>query len=1081
MKGNPDCQACDLYRSAQSVCLMGSGKIPTDIMVVGEAPGNREDDLGKPLQGQAGKMLDTILGELGVSRKDIYITNVCKCRPPQNRTPRPAEIKACKQYLEQEIKTVKPKFVLLLGATALKAVLGKAKITEIHGQIFEKDGIQYLPTFHPAAALRDPRKYDPVKADLERFFELAATGKAPDDSPDLEWSEIRTFEQFNEMLEAMESSRVISWDIETTSLNRFDGVVNCMGFAVPGRQWILPLEMNGSKFRANHELQVQMLELISEALKDKVGVTHNGKFDVLWILHKYGVRLPSTFDTMLASHLLDENSTHKLKYLSKIHFKAPSYDLTTTEKKGKVMPAKLYKYCAMDVFYTLKLYYLFKAQLRRDSSLRKIFKYITMPAQNAFVDIEMEGVYVHLDRMADVKVDLKRKIAEVEKKLYQYTKPENVNWNSPQQVAKILFGKWGLSPLEKTAGGGDSTGESILKRLRDGHPGVDLLLEYRGHFKQYSSFVKGWEKRMHKGKIHPSFKLHGTVTGRLCLREGTQIMVPGGTKPIEDIVAGDWVYSYDDNLKLCLRRVKWSGLTGRQKCYRVHWIGQGHKHEGYLDATGNHPLRLTSGEYIKVKDLQGGKLVRWRGRYHRGEHVLALHRAVKDGRNFLYSTGGKWGEREARIVFQQTQGWVPDHVHHEDGNPLNDAPDNLKGMGHGDHLSMHACRDSDEMRRRGVESGGLGKALVESLKARRKRYNERFTEKQVREALVEGNGLLGAAKLLGCGHGALKRRMTDWEIEYDGRSSKRIKPHNHMVTYMEELPGTYPVYDLEVEDTHNFIANELCVHNSCVDPNLQQVPRDSSIRSLIGAPPGWTFVQADYSQIELRVAAMLSGEPNMKMIFQTGGDIHTKTAQDMTGKPEPAKEERKKAKAVNFGFLYGMGWMKFVEYARDKYDVHLTDREAKQFRKRYFEAYPGLAPWHQKQRKLANSLQQVRNPIGRIRRLPEVLSPEQGLKAEAERQAINSPVQGFASDITQMALVELHQTLFNPKIFKLLGSVHDSVLMLIKDEYLDEMLPKVKAIMESPKLFKKFKFRPTVPIIVDIETGNWGAGKSWTA
>ena len=119
------------------------------------------------------------------------------------------------------------------------------------------------------------------------------------------------------------------------------------------------------------------------------------------------------------------------------------------------------------------------------------------------------------------------------------------------------------------------------------------------------------------------------------------------------------------------------------------------------------------------------------------------------------------------------------------------------------------------------------------------------------------------------------------------------------------------------------------------------------------------------------------------------------------------KEQRKKAKAVNFGFVYGMGWKKFKIYARDNYGVDLTDKEAEQWRQRFFQAYHELPKWHAKQRRIVKSLGQVRIPIGRLRRLPDIYSSDKSKVAEAERQSINSPVQGFGSDLTILGMSEI--------------------------------------------------------------------------
>src|SRR5690606_40525952 len=107
---NPKCRDCGLWKTTRYVCLMGDGPVPCDIMIVGEAPGEREEDLRTPFQGKAGKLLDSCLKKAGINRRDVYITNVVHCRPPDNRTPTREEIKACRKYLEGEFQAVKPKY-----------------------------------------------------------------------------------------------------------------------------------------------------------------------------------------------------------------------------------------------------------------------------------------------------------------------------------------------------------------------------------------------------------------------------------------------------------------------------------------------------------------------------------------------------------------------------------------------------------------------------------------------------------------------------------------------------------------------------------------------------------------------------------------------------------------------------------------------------------------------------------------------------------------------------------------------------------------------------------------------------------
>jgi DNA polymerase-1 len=268
---------------------------------------------------------------------------------------------------------------------------------------------------------------------------------------------------------------------------------------------------------------------------------------------------------------------------------------------------------------------------------------------------------------------------------------------------------------------------------------------------------------------------------------------------------------------------------------------------------------------------------------------------------------------------------------------------------------------------------------------------------------------------------------------------------------------------------------------SCADPNLQQVPRDTFIRGILGAPPGWLFVEADYSQIELRIAAMLAREKRMLRAFAVGEDLHMVTACMMTGKtPEDVTpEERKKAKAVNFGFLYGMGARKFQIYALENYDLEVSYEEAQRVRSRFFESYPNLRPWHERQRRLANRYSRVQSPIGRVRHLPDVRSHDKEVRAEAERQAINSPVQSFASDLMLVSLVRLDESLPS-HLARVVGSVHDQLLFEVRLDAADEILPIIRETMENPPVKKWFGTDLTVAVKVEIKTGqHWGEGKVW--
>lgn len=262
--------------------------------------------------------------------------------------------------------------------------------------------------------------------------------------------------------------------------------------------------------------------------------------------------------------------------------------------------------------------------------------------------------------------------------------------------------------------------------------------------------------------------------------------------------------------------------------------------------------------------------------------------------------------------------------------------------------------------------------------------------------------------------------------------------------------------------------------------NLQQVPRDAFVRGLFGAPPGWSFVEADYSQIELRIAAFIAHEEHMLQLYSIGADIHLITAARVAGLPESriTKEVRKKlGKPVNFGFLYGMGWSKFIATAFAKYGAIFSEPQAKAARKTFFDLYPGLLPWHARQRRLVEAHGRVQSPIGRVRHLPDIYSPDPGVRAEAERQAINSPVQGFASDMAVLSMVAINQKIREEGIAaNCLGLVHDAINFECRNDHIGQLLPLIKDTMEDTSILRqKFGVNLTIPIVADLKVGrHWG-------
>jgi len=167
------CQRCRLYKTA-TMAVPGEGPADADIMLIGEGPGFHEDQQGRPFVGAAGHLLDELLASINMTRKDVYITNVIKHRPPNNRDPMPDELGACRFWLDQQIERIKPKLIVTLGRFSMQLAFSGVSISRIHGTPKKIGDIVYFPMFHPAAALHQPRYRTLVEQDMLKIPQILA-------------------------------------------------------------------------------------------------------------------------------------------------------------------------------------------------------------------------------------------------------------------------------------------------------------------------------------------------------------------------------------------------------------------------------------------------------------------------------------------------------------------------------------------------------------------------------------------------------------------------------------------------------------------------------------------------------------------------------------------------------------------------------------------------------------------------------------------------------------------------------------------------------------------------------------------
>jgi DNA polymerase-1 len=255
---------------------------------------------------------------------------------------------------------------------------------------------------------------------------------------------------------------------------------------------------------------------------------------------------------------------------------------------------------------------------------------------------------------------------------------------------------------------------------------------------------------------------------------------------------------------------------------------------------------------------------------------------------------------------------------------------------------------------------------------------------------------------------------------------------------------------------------------SSSDPNLQNIPTRSEegrrIRRAFVAPPDHLLLSADYSQIDLRVLAHLSGDPTLVEAFQRGEDIHTRTACEVMGiaADKVGAEQRRLAKVINFGIIYGMGPQRLAG------ELGIPVAEASDYIRRYFDRLPGVRAWFEETLERGRREGFVSTMFGRRRYLPELNAPPGGARAQAERIAINTPIQGSAADLIKVAMIRLHSDILRMKLpARLLMQVHDELLLEVRKDALGTASDTARRDMEGVATIR-------VPLCVDLKSGpNW--------
>jgi uracil-DNA glycosylase family 4 len=633
-----------------------------EVMVVGESPS---------INPRAKKILMEAMLSAGFEEDDFRWTNVLEMSPPEGKNITKTMIKQARPKILSKIDRKDPRFVVLLGNTPCQAVIDKSGITKLRGKPFEEDGRVFLPLLHPNIALHDDKWIDVIQADLRRLRECVDFGGIPEEksldyhivddwdkvkamlkdlegwvATDLETSRLYPFTTMqDELIETGRASKeLLRQHKETHGSNNLPRVV-AMQFGCRKRQWVVPMETAGIWTRKQLE---KIVKLATRKLRKCKNVFHNGKFDALWMLVRFGAKWRVDDDTMLAHYMLDENDRHDLKYLAQKFLGAPDWNIEGKEKTS--WSPQNAKYAAHDVYYTRLLRKTLHKMMLEDHDTKRVYDLIMVPCIKLFIEAEFNGVQIDLDKMDDAEVYLREEVATAlgnlekwEKKAVKVdTKGANkgkINWGSADQLADLLFVQLKIKGVERTEGGKWSVSESVL--LRIDHPMVGDLLKFRAAQKQLSSFIEGWRPYIDpEGRLHPVFKLHGTVTGRLSCEHPNLQQVPRDARIRSLITAPDgWVLVEMDLSQIELRIA--AELANEINLLRVfanggdpHWetaIREIERGGGYKK------------EVIKTAKLHSGGV--------KMNYSDAIEYVLKMGGDEAVETVSKWAETKALEPF----------------------------------------------------------------------------------------------------------------------------------------------------------------------------------------------------------------------------------------------------------------------------------------------------------------------------------------------------------------------------------------------------------------------------------------------
>lgn len=535
---NP-CLSCTLRGAKCRVNSSGDWKT-AKIVFVGEAPGENEENQGVPFVGRAGQLLRTVLQRVGIDATTCVFSNVCRCRPPENRTPTEREIVSCLPYLEQELETFKG-LIVLLGGTATSALLDKTGIGSLRGYGFVRGDQHFFVTYHPSFVLRNQT------AEVMGVFEndLKKVKKSLDFSRKIDYNMLQTERELTSFLQMLEErpQTKMAFDIETTVLHPFEPgakiLTSAFSFGL-GKEnnFCVPVEHPESPFLDQPELLNRFFSTVLRNENLRL-IGQNGKFDLKWFWLNRGVK-PATywFDTQVAQYLVNGlQAPQGLKEMAWQYTDFGGYGLDRGSMAGYSLEETA-NYNVLDSCST----YLIEEKLYEEMSpqLRELMTKILAPATLVLVEMEANGLPIHEENLLKMMTEYQERISTLEVKMHSYPEVKKIeekrrkliNFGSPQQLGTV-FKEMGLETTKKTRNDNASTDYEALMEIKDKHPIVNDLIKWREASKVAGTYFVPYAQAVqdHGPRIYAEYLMSRTATGRLACQKPNLQNIPYEARP----------------------------------------------------------------------------------------------------------------------------------------------------------------------------------------------------------------------------------------------------------------------------------------------------------------------------------------------------------------------------------------------------------------------------------------------------------------------------------------------------------------------------------------------------------------------